>query len=73
MKHLIAFSLSATKHGMSKTPTYKSWHAMIQRSQGKGGHQSYVDRGFTVCERWLKFENFVDNYTRGNGCKILDF
>lgn len=50
-----------TKHGLSGTPTYKSWHAMIQRTEGKGGHQSYVDRGFTVCERWLKFENFVED------------
>ena len=66
------FSLSATKHGMSKTPTYKSWHAMIQRSQGKGGHQSYVDRGFTVCERWLKFENFVEDMGIRPPNKTLD-
>jgi hypothetical protein len=66
------FSLSATKHGMAKTPTYKSWHAMIQRTQGKGGHQSYVDRGFTVCEQWMKFENFVSDMGIRPAGKTLD-
>lgn len=48
-----------TKHNMAGTPTYKSWHAMHLRCQGKGGHESYVERGIDVCERWYSFENFV--------------
>lgn len=51
-------SSKTTKHGMAKTSTYKSWHAMIQRSQGKGGHESYVNRGIYVCNDWMDFNKF---------------
>lgn len=60
------------KHGLSGTPTYKSWHAMLQRSEGKGGHQSYVDRGFTVCDRWMSFINFVEDMGMRPIGKTLD-
>jgi len=61
-----------TKHGMASTPTYKSWHAMIQRTQGKGGHESYVLRNISVCKEWFVFENFVaDMGLRPKG-KTLD-
>jgi transcription elongation factor Elf1 len=59
------------KHGMASTPTYKSWHAMIQRTQGKGGHQSYVDRGIDVCDEWLSFDGFfADMGVRPKGCSL---
>jgi len=61
-----------TKHGLAGTPTYKSWHAMIQRTQGKGGHQSYVDRGFTVCKQWLEFEKFIADMGMRPVGKTLD-
>lgn len=65
-------SAKLTKHGMAGTPTYKSWHAMLQRSQGKGGHESYVKRDISVCDDWIKFENFLrDMGKRPNG-KTLD-
>jgi hypothetical protein len=34
---------------------------MIQRTHKRTGkdHANYVVRGITVCERWLKFENFL--------------
>jgi hypothetical protein len=65
-------SKKLTKHGMAGTPTYKSWHAMLQRSQGKGGHESYVERNITVCPDWIKFENFLsDMGVRPDG-KTLD-
>jgi len=49
-----------TKHGMVGTPTYETWHAMIQRCTNKNNiHYSYYGgRGITVCKAWLKFENF---------------
>lgn len=50
-----------TKHGMAGTQTYKSWHAMIQRCQGKGGHESYIERKISVCEDWLDFTKFFDD------------
>ena len=48
-----------TKHGMASTPTYKSWHAMIQRCEGKGGHESYPERGISICDEWRNFESFL--------------
>lgn len=48
-----------TKHGMAGTPTYKSWHAMIQRCEGKGGHESYPDRGISMCKEWHDFDAFI--------------
>lgn len=50
-----------TTHGMGGTRTYKSWHSMHQRCQGKGGHEGYVAKGITVCERWILFENFFED------------
>lgn len=47
-----------TKHGMASTPTYKSWHAMIQRCQGKGGHEKYVRKNLSVFCEWLSFDKF---------------
>ena len=61
-----------TKHGMAGTKTYKSWHAMIQRTQGKGGHQSYVDRNITICEDWLIFDNFLRDMGERPQNKTLD-
>ena len=61
-----------TKHAMARTPTYKSWHAMLQRCEGKGGHDSYKERGIVVCSFWQRFENFyADMGTRPEG-KTLD-
>lgn len=54
-------STKTTKHGMAKTKTYKSWHSMIQRSQGKGGHKSYVQRKITVCDEWKSFDKFFQD------------
>lgn len=50
--------LKQTKHGMAGTPTYKSWHQMHQRCEGKSGHEYYKDSGITVCERWASFDSF---------------
>lgn len=50
-----------TKHGKTFTPAWWSWSAMIARccSPGAGNYYKYGARGITVCERWLKFENFL--------------
>jgi len=39
-----------------RLPTYRSWRAMRERVRSRRG---YVDRGITVCDRWLVFENFL--------------
>lgn len=63
----------ATKHGMSNTPTYRSWAGMVQRCSNSdlAGWGNYGGRGITVCERWLKFENFLaDMGERPKGTSI---
>lgn len=51
------------RHGMSYSPVYKRWTAMIQRctnpnyNAGKSW-KNYGARGIAVCKRWLTFENF---------------
>jgi hypothetical protein len=55
----IVTSEKNTKHGMAGTPTYKSWHAMLQRCEGKGDHKSYLKRNITVCEEWFDFNVFL--------------
>lgn len=47
-------------HGMSGTRVHTIWACMIQRCLYPK-HKSYADyggRGITICERWMKFENF---------------
>ena len=56
---------SHTKHGMSKTRLYRTWRDMLKRAGvHKGASEevkhNYQDRGITVCDEWLVFENFRD-------------
>jgi hypothetical protein len=45
------------RHGMTETPTYKSWCEMKSRCNNpEHRHSSY--NGITYCEAWEKFENF---------------
>jgi hypothetical protein len=47
------------KHGHSQTKTHNSWRAMVTRCKSDS---LYLDRGITVCERWLNsFENFLED------------
>lgn len=52
-----------TRHGMSKTPIYKVWTAMLQRCMNKRSkiYKDYGERGIDVCDRWLVFENFLED------------
>ena len=56
---------SHTTHGMRKTRLYSVWNDMLQRVGAiKGASEEtkhyYQDRGITVCDEWLIFENFRD-------------
>lgn len=47
----------APGHGMTQTPTYRSWIAMKKRCRID---PRYADRGIAVCERWTQsFEAFL--------------
>lgn len=50
-----------TTHKKSKTQTYFTWMNMIQRCTNPKNpkYRIYGHRGIRVCERWLKFENFL--------------
>lgn len=45
---------------MARTRYYGVWSSMIQRCTNPkvSSYPHYGGRGITVCERWLKFENF---------------
>lgn len=53
------------KHGHTKnakqSKTYIAWNHMIQRCNNPKNinYKYYGGRGITVCERWMKFENFL--------------
>lgn len=51
------------RHGMTGTPTYKSWQAMKGRCQNPNSINfgSYGGRGIKVCERWQSFDNFYED------------
>jgi len=54
---------SITKHGMYKTATYEAWSHIIQRCTNPKDKifYHYGGRGITVCDRWSKFENFLED------------
>lgn len=56
-------ALKNTRHGKHGTSTYKIWTAMIQRctNQKTPFYHRYGGRGIKVCDRWLVFENFLED------------
>ena len=54
---------TATIHNMYETSTYRSWAHMIQRcnNSNNDAYKDYGGRGITVCDAWLKFENFFED------------
>jgi hypothetical protein len=51
------------KHGMHSTHIYFVWRTMIQRcnNPNAGFYHRYGGRGIKVCDRWLKFEKFLED------------
>lgn len=63
----IAAIKSQTRHGLRHSKLYECWKSMKARCQNPN-HISYLNyggRGITVCERWMKFENFYSDMARG--------
>lgn len=61
-KKKVASKLKMT-HGLTYHPIYTTWHGMIQRCNNKkhSYYKDYGDRGIKVCDRWMIFENFVED------------
>jgi len=47
-------------HGKRRSSIYYVWCGIIQRctNENQKAYKNYGDRGITVCEEWLNFENF---------------
>ena len=52
-----------TTHGMSGTRTHSSWASMLDRCRNRRNKRfyDYGGRGITVCDRWDRFENFLED------------
>lgn len=64
-----------TKHGFAGTPTYRSWHGMIDRCYDPkcGRYSSYGGKGITVCDRWRhSFETFLSDMGERPEGRTLD-
>ena len=51
------------RHGMCNHPIYLVWKGMKTRCLNKNSksYHHYGGRGITVCDRWLRFENFYED------------
>ena len=50
----------SSTHGGTKTKAYKSWISMKARCRDVN-NSAYGGRGISFCNRWLKFENFLED------------
>jgi len=55
--------LHSITHGYCRTKTYNAWASMIQRctNPNNQAYKNYGGRGIKICNRWLKFENFLED------------
>lgn len=49
--------------GLTPSKTYISWRALIERclNPKNKDYKNYGARGITVCDRWRRFENFLED------------
>lgn len=50
-----------TKHGLTSSPTYKSWDCMVQRVTNSSlkTRKNYIDKGIDIDPRWMDFSTFL--------------
>ena len=60
--------MAARNHGEAavRTPEHRAWAAMVSRctSPSNVNYKDYGLRGSTVCSRWRKYENFLQDMGR---------
>jgi hypothetical protein len=63
-----------TIHGLSKTRFYQCWRDMVDRThrEKNQAYKDYGDRGISVCDRWLVFENFMNDMYESYGQHCLE-
>lgn len=77
-ENLIRHNILNTRHGAAKNGTiskeYRNWSWMKDRCLNKNNtsYKKYGGRGISVCKRWLKFENFLEDMGRRPAGKTLD-
>lgn len=72
-RRLKATTKANIKHGRSKTRIYNVWASMLHRCRDPKNKRwsSYGGRGISVCDKWLRFENFLaDMGERPNGLTL---
>lgn len=59
----ISCGCSTKPSGYVNSPTYYSWAGMKARclNVNHSEYKNYGGRGITVCDRWMEFENFLDD------------
>jgi hypothetical protein len=64
---------AASKHGMTKSPTYRIWAAMQDRCRNPANRffHRYGGRGIQVCDRWSGPQGF-ENFLADMGTKPTD-
>jgi hypothetical protein len=66
-------SARLTKHGLSRTPEYNSWQAMMARcfDPRNPSYEYYGGRGIRPCEEWCSILGFfADTAPRPPGCSL---
>lgn len=63
-----------SRHGMAGTKVYIAWRDMLTRCMDPRNkfYSRYGGRGITVCERWRKFTNFLEDMGVGGEGLSLD-
>jgi hypothetical protein len=74
-EHMPALAATNTTHGMTRTPTYRSWQAMIARCEYpcSPSYERYGAVGVKVCPEWrASFSRFLADMGERPEGKTLD-
>lgn len=60
-KEIITKHGHADTRGNNRSPTYRTWDGMVQRTTNPNSNRwpDYGARGIKLCDRWRKFDNFL--------------